>query len=649
MSSSNSSSGVTATTVNGTTRVAGLTSGIDVDSIVKQLVTAEKSKKLGKLQQQEQLVKWRQDAYQDVIAGVQDFANKYFNLTSDSSLLSAKNFKKFTVTSSNAAVTATYTNAARPGSHSVAVSRLATAATMASYGLSPDVVGGQAANYDSLSGKSLAITVDGAKYTVDLSAVTDLTSLQTAVNNAVGNYKLTVGANKNGYLTITAAGSGVDAITLSAPTSGTSGLADLGFAAPGAVTANRLDTKTTTLADIAASSRYKGQFSFDPDSAVSLTINGVSFNFDSSTTIDEMIDEINHSKCGSTLNYDESTGELAFTATTTGAGDRLAISENGSTFLSTVMTDAAQGTDAVLTVDGQTLTRSSNTITVNGVTYTLNGITDANGDGFTDAGENATVNLSQDTDGTYDLITGFVKDYNTLIGGINEKLSEKYDRNYAPLTDDQKKEMSEEEIKKWEEKAKTGLLEKDSTLTSFLTELRSSLVNSITGVDASIFDIGLDTGSYGEKGKLVVNDAALKNAIATDASGVMSLFTKESSQYSGTSSVRSLGSAALSTRYGEEGLAFRFYDIIAKYTSTLKDGSGNKGKLVQIAGLANTSAASDNNLSKQLTKYQEEITEEKDRLDSYEEKLYNQYTSLETYINNMNTQLTALQSFMNSR
>ncbi len=627
-------SSITTTTVNGTTRITGLSSGIDVDSIVAQLVTAEKAKKLNKLQQKEQLATWRQTAYQSVIADIKAFADKYFSLTSATSLLSTKNYNKYTVTSSSSAVAATYTSAAGAGSHAVSVSQLATKATLASSGLSRDVAGGRAASYGDLSGKSAVLTVDGTDYTVDLSSVTDLASLQSALDDAVGDGKLTAGTDTSGCLTITAADSGVNAISISAPASGASGLSDLGFAADGAVTANRIDTTAVTLAGL---QEYLG-FEFNADGQAVFAINGTTFTFDQDTTIAEMIDEINAGAFGATMAYNATTGELVLTAGKTGAGNLLKVSDSGGTFASAVLTAATAGKDAKLIVDGVSLTRSSNTVTVDGVTYTLNAVTAAS--------EDATVSLTLDTDGIYDLISDFAADYNSLIATITSLLKEDYDADYPPLTDDQKAEMSDEEIEKWEAKAKTGILKNDSLLTGFLRELRSAVVDSIAGVSTSIFDLGIDTGDYSKNGQLEIDADALKEAIASDPAAVMNLFTKQSSTYSGLSTVRTLSAGALSTRYGEEGIAYRFYDIIAEYTATTKDSKGLRGKLVEKAGLADSSIAADNTLSDLIAKYQTEIAAEEDRLDAYEERLYNKYTTLETYISNMNTQLAALSAYL---
>lgn len=649
---SSSSSSISATTVNGTTRITGLSSGIDVDTIVSELMTAEKAKKLNPLQQKEQLAEWRQEAYRSVVSDISDFTSKYFSVgtSSSTSLLNSKNFKQYTVTSSSSAVTASYTSSASAGTHTVAVSSLATKAIRSSSAsLSKDVQGATAADYSSLTNSSFVISVDGADHTVSLANVTDVTSLQTAIDDAVGSGMLTVNADNSGILTITAADSGVGEIGLSDPDSGTSGLDALGFSlTDGAILSNRLDT-SDTLAEIAGQLNTGTALSFNGSDQVALTINGTSFTFNKTDTLASVISKVNSSSCGATLAYNTSSGKLVLTASSLGAGDTLTVAEptgsdgTGSNFLAAFLDSSQAGTNAKVTVDGAAYTRSANTITVDGVTYTLNATT-------TDSTK-ATVSLTQDVDGIYDLISNFVSDYNKLIDTINGKLDESYDNDYPPLTDDQKKEMTDDEITNWETKAKTGLLEHDTTLTSFLREIRSAFVNSIAGVSTSIFDIGIDTGSYEEKGKLYIDEDTLKDTIQNDPDSIEKLFTQQSStaSYAGTSSkVRQLSSAELSKRYSGEGIALRFYDILGKYVSTIRDSAGNKGFLVDKAGIESDSSKNDNYYSDQITKYQEAISKEKDRLDNYEDRLYSKYTALETYINKMNTQLSALSSYISS-
>ncbi len=637
--STSSSSSITTTTVNGTTRITGLSSGIDVDGIVEQLMTAEKSK-LNKLEQKEQLAEWQQTAYRDITSDIQDFCSTYFSTTSSSSLIKASNYLQYSVTSDSSAVTATYTSAASAGNHTIEVSQLATAATLtSSASISKDVQGTAAADYSDLSGQSFVIELDGTERTVTLEDVTDLDSLQAAIDDAVGEGKVTVSEDSStGYLVMTAADdSGVQEITISAPSSGTSGLSNLGFG-DDAILSNRLDT-SDTLATIADQLSTADALTFNSDGQIELTINGTTLTFDQDDTLAEMIDEVNDADLGVTMEYDELSGKLQMTADDTGAGSTLVVTEgDGSNFLSTCLSVATEGLDSKVTIDGTALTRSSNVLTLDGVTYTLNQTTD----------DEATVSLTQDTDAIYDLISNFVDAYNTLISSINTTLNETYDSDYPPLTDDQKDDMTDEEIANWETKAKTGILADDSILTSFLREMRRSLINSVSGSSVTITSIGITTGTYDEEGQLNIDEDTLKAAIESDASAVMDLFSQKSTTYSSNSSVRTLSTSQLSTRYAEEGIAYRFYDTLAKYISTTRDSSGNKGLLLEKAGIEDDTSDTDNTLTTLIDKYEDEISDEEDRLDDYEDTLYDKYTTLETYISKMNTQLSALSSMTSS-
>lgn len=636
---SSSSSSISTTTVNGVTRVTGLASGIDVDSIVDQLMTAEKAKKYDKLDQKEQLAEWRQEAYQSVITDIQDFASTYLDVSSSDSILSAKNFEEYAVESSSAAVTATYTSAAEAGSHTVSVSQLATASSLSTTGtLSGDLTGTSTANYSSAAGKSFVITLDGTDYTVTLgSSASSVTDLQSAIDSAVGDGKVSV-SESSGKITIAAEDSGVNVISVSSTSSDTTDKV-LGYLGLTDGQSNRISTSST----LSALSSTLG-FSFNSDSQLQLTINGTAFTFDASDTLASMMKEINNSDdVDVTMAYDETSDKLTLTADDTGAGDLLTVTEGtGSTFLSTCLGTSTAGTDCKLTIDNVSYTRSSNTITIDGVTYTANQETTSS--------TAATVTLTQDVDAVYENIANFVSAYNELIDTINGKLNEEYDSDYAPLTDAQEDDMDDDEITDWNEKAKVGLLESDDTLQSMVDDLRTALSDYISGVSLNLSDIGITTSSdYDEEGKLYIDEDTLKEAIQDNPDEIVALFTQTATSVSGTTAAaRTLTSSQLQTRYQEEGLAYRLYDIVAKNISTIRDSSGNKGLLIEEAGISGDSSQTDNTLYNEIQDLQDALDEESDRLDDYEERLYDRYDYLETYISTMNTQLSAISSLSSS-
>jgi flagellar hook-associated protein 2 len=620
-----------------TNRVTGLVSGLDVDSIVKSLMEAA-AVPLTTLKQKQQLAEWKQDAYREVSNQLRAFADKYFSYTNAATnMLAQSTYQQYAVTSTDeSVVTIAATAGAQTGSHRVAVSSLATSATYSSStGLTKEITASAGADWAAAADTRLVLTIDGTAYSIELDdSIATRDDLQAAVDNAVGSGKIVVAdtnGDGSGYLTITkAAASGIGTIALSNGDQGDA-LAALGFTGGDELT-NYLDT-SASLATIAA----RLGFDFDADGKVSLTINGVNFGFAATTTLAQMMDQINQSVAGVTMAYSSTDDSLTLTAKQSGAGNTIRLGETGSTFLAaTGLSHYTAGKDASVTIDGQKYTRNSNSFTVNGITYQLKA----------ESTGTQTVSVAQDTAAVYGAITNFVSDYNALIESINNTISEEYDRDYQPLTDDQKAEMSDEEITAWEEKAKTGLLENDMTLTNLLSNMRAAFYTSVAGVAVNLTEIGITTSSnYEDKGKLIIDEATLKNAIASDPAAVMNLFAQASASYPGTTSVINLTASQRSSRTSEEGLAYKIYDLLQDNISTYTGINGNKGFLIEKAGLENSSSASDNVLSQQISQYQAEIDELTEKLAAKEDYYYEKYSAMETYINTMNSQLTALQSY----
>src|SRR5690606_9679635 len=99
-----------------------------------------------------------------------------------------------------------------------------------------------------------------------------------------------------------------------------------------------------------------------------------------------------------------------------------------------------------------------------------------------------------------------------------DELKETRYRDFAPLTQEQRDEMSEDEIKRWEERARSGMLRSDQLLGSVLSNLRSALSKAVEGLPGGdlkhLSQIGITTGAWSEQGKLYIDEAKLKDAIA---------------------------------------------------------------------------------------------------------------------------------------
>ena len=62
------------------TRITGLATGLDVDSVVQETMQAYQTK-IDTVDQQKKLVELQQEMYREVITECRDFYDKYFDMT----------------------------------------------------------------------------------------------------------------------------------------------------------------------------------------------------------------------------------------------------------------------------------------------------------------------------------------------------------------------------------------------------------------------------------------------------------------------------------------------------------------------------------------------------------------------------------------
>ncbi len=627
--------------VNSNFRLSGLASGLDTDQMVRELMTAERYP-LNRLQQQKQLAIWRQEAYREFTNALRGFKEKFFDITKRTSyLLSDNAFKVFsTSTSSEGYVKANGTSAAVAGSHTVRVLQMATVDKAESAASVSKAISGTVSSFN-LSNTSISVTLDGVSRDINLANYDDLTDLigdqknglQKLLNDAFGESKVIV-SEKDGQLTMDTA-NGATRLIVNYGAKGKKGLDSLGITAG---SYNRIST-SATLASL--QDRLAGQLDFDEDGNVSFKINGTPFTFSKKDTLSTVMNTINNStKANVNIRYDETTDKFAITAKQTGTGNNIVINETSGTFFAAIGINAKnpvteQGVDAMAEIDGITVTRSSNTFTVNGIEYTLM-------KKHAEDDPEDTVTVEQDVDAVFDAIKTFVDEYNNLLSLFNNKLTEKYDRSYMPLSDEEKEALPEKQVEEWEKKAKTGLLRNDPILQKIQSDMRMALINSVEGVGISLSAIGISSKSYLDNGKLYIDETKLKEAIRQKPDEVMNLFKQQSGTVS--SYTRSLTAEERSVRYKQQGVLYRISDIIDDQISILRDSNGNKGILLEKAGMEGDTSQFKSSLSQDIADYNERISEMLIKLVRKEENYYKQFSQLETYMNRMNSQMSWLTS-----
>jgi flagellar hook-associated protein 2 len=387
-----------------------------------------------------------------------------------------------------------------------------------------------------------------------------------------------------------------------------------------------------------------GTFSGNIEFSITSSKGTANFSFDPKTTsINDIVRTVNlNTTANATMSYDVTTNSFKIQAKDSGATSKLDIVDTSGSLMASlgIASTGAVGSDASLKVTSQdgtsmTIVRPNNSFTYAGLTFDIEKDLPAGADPIK-------ITVSSNSNKTYDTIKGFVEQYNALIDKLNVKMSEKKDRSYKPLTDAQKASMTTDQIEKWETKAKTGLLNGDSDIENTLSRLRSALYDSVQGVGVSLYSIGITTSNdYRQKGKLVINESKLKEALTNNPDEVTNLFTAASDKSYYTASG---DSASRNERYKESGLADRFSDIIQDVIRTTPDARGNIGSLTAKAGLAGDVSEYTNTLVKEITVFDKTIDELNEKLTSKENVLYTKFANMEKMLSKMNAQSNWLAS-----
>lgn len=264
--------------------------------------------------------------------------------------------------------------------------------------------------------------------------------------------------------------------------------------------------------------------------------------------------------------------------------------------------------DSKITLDGAELTGTTNVITANGLTITLKGKTE---------GETINLSVNNNSQEIYDMVKNFVKNYNAILKEMNSLYNATSARGYAPLSDDEKESMTDDQVEKWETKIKDSILRRDSTLGSVRDAMRTSLQSSveIDGKRYSLATYGIQTSTvYTENGLLHIfgdkddatysaNEDKLMKAIEEDPDTVMQVLS---------------------------GISKNLYD-------TMTD---------KMSAIPNFRSAytfyNDKEMSKLQTEYKTKIALQEEKLTEMEDRYYKQFTAMETAMAKMQKQQTAL-------
>ena len=267
-----------------------------------------------------------------------------------------------------------------------------------------------------------------------------------------------------------------------------------------------------------------------------------------------------------------------------------------------------KASDSEILLNGAKMTSSSSTVSVNGLSIELTGLTKV--------GEPITFSVSSDTDAVYNTIKKFFTEYNSLMKEMNELYNADTAKGYEPLTSEQKKDMSDDDIKLWEDKIKDSLLRGDSSLGSVRSAMRNTMMSQVTynGKTYSLASFGICTSTdytegglyhiYGDSDDSVYADKEdkLKKALEEDPDAVVNVLS----------------------------------DIFGKLRNTMSD------KMAGSKVSSSQTFYSDIKMKDDIKNYEKQIKEWETKLADMEDSYYSKFTKMETALAKLQSQQNSL-------
>ena len=637
-------------------RMTGMMSGMDTESIIQELVAAKRTK-VDDVKKKQTKLEWKQDAWKELNTKLKNLQSKYVS----NMRFSTAYMKKTTKVSNSSAVSVITGENAVNGVQSLQVKQLAktgylTGAEMKSAkgrltALSKlsDLTGGE-----SITGSGqIKIKAGSKEVSMNITADTTISDVMTQLKNAGLNanfdekqQRLFVSARESGKANDFSI-AGLDA-------NGQAALSALGIStAPDAATMAEYEewAKYAGADDDAAANLPSSLYQEELDKSVEGYLTSYKQLSASIADLNEQLkDADEESKAGIektiaeqekklkeiTDNYitvsetQDSDGNTTYTATaketltksiTQPYIDRANYAKkvvDGKVSISASDgSSKIDGQDAIIYLNKAKFTNPTNSFEINGLTITaLNETKD---------GEDVTITTQDDTDGIYDMIKNFLKEYNSIINEMDKLYNAESASKFEPLTDDEKESLSDAEVEKYEKKIKDALLRRDSNLSSIRTAFTTTMSSGVTvsGKKMYLSDFGIDTLGYfnaadNEKNAYHIdgdpddentsgNADKLKSLISADPDTVVSFFSSLSREL--YSSMNKLSSAVEGYRsYGS------FYD--------------------------------DKKMKSDYSDYTTKIAELEQKVNDYEDKWYSKFSKMETALAKMQSNSSAISSLL---
>ncbi|KTD83842.1 flagellar filament capping protein FliD [Paenibacillus etheri] len=621
------------------TRVNGF-SGMDIDSMVKSMMAAKRVP-LDKLNQDKQLLQWQREGYRELNSKLYDFrTNKLITKYGGNAALNAQ---KAVVTGNTTAVKAEALATATGVDMKVSVTQLATRTTYETPGLgqgkpvTTSLASLDGVNLSSMSSaeqteylkKGFDISINGETFKDKdgksiFNGLTSISTLVATINasskaNAIASYD-----EVTGKLTIASKTSGKDGIvTMGTPASSNTLLGLFSKSNLNVVETNKLTGVTTATTVTELINKRDGTSLVDADvKDIKFTINGKELVVKGSDSITTIMNTINGAGAQVSASF-TTDGTLKLVGDSGGDVNLGGDSYGFMKLFNGRQSNPADDNSIKKTIDGVNAKVSindvaidnvnSNTFTINGVQLTLQELTKKDA---ASADIPVFIKTQTDPDKAVESIKGFIEDYNSLIVSLNAKIDEAKYRDFRPLTDEQKTALKDDDIKTWTEKAKSGLLKNDDIIKSVLSEMRGIITEKL----GPLSTLGITTGNYMEKGKLVIADEAkLKNAISANPQLAMDLLQGPTSA-------------------PKEGILDKMADKVSAAIDKISERAGTNRFSMDLTSTFKEESV----MGKKMKLYNTQITSMLTMLNNAETRYYKQFSAMETAMNKLQSQSNSL-------
>ena len=640
-------------------RMTGLASGLDTESLVKQLSDAYQTK-VDNAKKKQTKAEWKKEAWASLNTKLMDFYKGALN-----TFKSAGTYNSKLVNGTLNGVKVTANSKAVSGNHKIQVKSTANAQmwtghkintgtyTASSYTAITDTSKKISELYDK-NGYSIQNAVNGSSFTVqnaedgskvdvninidenttvddllqDINTQLDGTGLKASMTQGRLTFTNETATETTDPATGTATYSGGRSLMITAANETSAKALGLTYDASGKgmtvkskseISGNEVNTVSGSAfaydKQVTADSKVTGSsklVDLGIAQGTSIKVNGTEIVVDRTTTMDSLASAM--AKTGINASYDTNQGRFYLSSKNTGVENAFTVEADDATLaaLGLNLTDGEAGkidaSDASLVYNGVEYTQATNSFNINGLTMDVSSV----------GGEQA-FSVDTDVDGIYDKVKSFVKEYNTLITEMNKLYDASSSRGYEPLTSDEKDAMTDEDIKNWENKIKGSLLRRDSTISTLLTSMRTTLNKSVevTNSDGTtsryaLSSFGIVTSDYTEKGQLHIQgnaddsdfaglDDKLKAAISDNPEALMKTLTT----------------------LGDE--------IYKNFQSSMKRVVGVRSSLTFYNDLE---------MDDDIKSYKEDVTSLQKKLQDEQDKYYKQFSSMETALTKLQSQQT---------